>query len=94
MLQLASRPHERGSKIMQITVRVGYTTVRPIVPDQHYSYVTVDAGGYHDASLQAAQWVASRPGVEMVTSTELERPAIVGNYTDTAARLLRALRGE
>ena len=77
---------------MQITIRVGYTTVRPVVPDQHYSYVTVDAAGYHDASLQAAQWVASRRGVEMVTSTELERPAIVGVYPNTAALMLRALR--
>lgn len=48
---------------------VGFTTDRPIQPDQHFARVIVAAQTDHDACLVAAQMVACNRGVEMVTST-------------------------
>jgi hypothetical protein len=46
---------------------VGFTTSRPIIPDEHVSRVTVQATSYADAVSTAACMVM-RPGVEMTTS--------------------------
>lgn len=54
-------------------VAVGFSTVRPIIPDQHISLVVLLAEDDHQAHLTALLMVASRPGVEMTTrSTILE----------------------
>lgn len=53
------------------TVRVGFTTSRPIRVDEHFSTVVVSARDEDEATLIAAQMVASRPGCEMPTSTEI-----------------------
>lgn len=57
------------------TVRVGFTSVRPVVPDQHVTHVLVEACTEIDARTLAAQIVGTqigrtwwRPHVEMVTS--------------------------
>jgi hypothetical protein len=50
------------------TFDVGFTTSRPIVPDEHISRVTVLADSYSGAMTTAALMVM-RPGVEMPTST-------------------------
>jgi hypothetical protein len=52
-----------------VAVLVGYTTSRPIIVDEHVSRIVVDAPDETAATLLAAQWVASRPGVQMPTST-------------------------
>lgn len=59
---------------MIAVVTVGYTTGRPVVPDERTSrlVLALDDDGT-DPTLVAAQWVASRPGVVMPTSTKLER---------------------
>lgn len=51
------------------TVLVGFTTVRPIIPDQHFAIVVIAATGADDAQLAAAQMVATHS--EMPTSTEI-----------------------
>lgn len=60
---------------MQYTIRVGWTSQRPVIPDEFFSYVTVEAESYVAASLLAAQITASH--AEMVTSTKPWKPAIV-----------------
>lgn len=50
---------------------VGWTSVRPIVPDQHWSRVVVDAETELAGELLALQIVASRPGCEMPTRSEI-----------------------
>lgn len=55
------------------TIRVGWTTSRPIVVDEHASRIVVTAATECEATLLAAQWVASRPGCEMPTSTTIEK---------------------
>ncbi len=52
------------------TFDVGFTTSRPIIPDEFVSRVTVLAEDYAEAMFLAAAMVM-RPGVEMPTSTEL-----------------------
>lgn len=55
------------------TFDVAFTTHRPVRPDEHthrLTWTTLDRG-LAAAHLQAAQWVASRPGVVMVTRTTL-----------------------
>jgi hypothetical protein len=47
---------------------VGYTTSRPVVPDEHISRVTVLADSFADA-MDTAALMVMRPGVEMPTST-------------------------
>jgi hypothetical protein len=49
------------------TFDVGYTTSRPVVPDEHTSRVTVLAESFADAMATAGLMVM-RPGVEMPTS--------------------------
>lgn len=52
------------------TVLVGYTTTRPVVPDQHFAWVVVATeGGPTDAKLVAAQMAACHS--EMPTSTSV-----------------------
>ncbi|MGN6575268.1 MAG: hypothetical protein ACTHKG_06250 [Nocardioides sp.] len=61
------------------TVEVGWTSSRPIRPDEHVSTVQVAAPDEVAATLLAAQVVASapawlavgRPGCEMPTSTRV-----------------------
>lgn len=50
-------------------VAVGWTSERPVRPDQHLSGVVVTADTLLDCTLIAAQMVACRPECEMVTST-------------------------
>ena len=53
-------------------IRVGFTTVRPIIPDQHFTNVVVMADSANDAQLAAAQMVqAGVFDVQMVTSTQI-----------------------
>lgn len=66
-----------------VTVEVGYTTQRPVRPDQHYSYVTIplcitdtgsDTAVKHAeqyAVMEAHGMVAARRPVVMVTSTRI-----------------------
>lgn len=60
------------------TVRVGYTSHRPLRPDEHLTHVVVDAGSEAEARELAAQMVGTqvgpwmdRPHPEMVTSTQV-----------------------
>lgn len=62
---------------MRYTIQVGYSNHRPIVPDEHTSWVTTEADSFCEASLIAAQMVVSRIRVGMVTSTRPYRPAVV-----------------
>jgi hypothetical protein len=53
-------------------IRVGFTTERPVIPDQFFTNVVIATDkGANDAQLAAAQWVGS--AVEMVTSTQIVR---------------------
>lgn len=56
------------------TIDVGFTTARPIIVDQHMSRVTVMAKDLNEATLIAAQMVATHS--EMPTSTKLIRVEI------------------
>lgn len=51
------------------TIMVGFTTARPIIPDQHFAQITLMADSLNEAMLIAAQIVATHS--EMPTSTEL-----------------------
>jgi len=53
------------------TVACGFTTHRPIRPDERTHTLQFMASTDSEAHLIAAQWIASRPGVEMPTSTEI-----------------------
>jgi hypothetical protein len=53
-------------------IEVGFTTERPVIPDQLVTNVVIATDrGANDATLTAAQWVGS--AVEMVTSTRIVR---------------------
>lgn len=52
-------------------VAVGFTTVRPVVPEQHTSLVCLLAETDNEAHLTALHMVGGRPGVEMVTSSTI-----------------------
>ena len=80
---------------MRIAVRVGYSVHRPIIPDECFTHVVVEAGGWNEASLLAAQVVAARidRNVGMVTSTELAYPGVVPAFPGVARVLLRILKG-
>ena len=52
-------------------VDVGFTTQRPVVPDQHVSRVHLMAKDDHDAHLTALHMVGGRLGVEMTTSSRI-----------------------
>lgn len=54
---------------MTFTVQVGYTTTRPVVPDEHTAFVIVSAKHDREAMLIAAQMVGSL--CEMVTRTTI-----------------------
>lgn len=54
----------------QFTIDVGWTSVRPVIPDQHWSRVVVATDrGLADAKLLAAQIVGTH--AVMPTSTHL-----------------------
>ena len=57
------------------TVDVGWTSRRPVIPDQHTARVVVSAYDEREAQLVAAQMVtavgAGRGGCEMPTSTRI-----------------------
>ena len=57
------------------TVDVGWTSTRPLVPDEHTTRVRVAAHDEHEAALMAAQVVCAigggRGGCEMPTSTRI-----------------------
>ena len=61
-----------------LTFRVGYTSSRPVRPDEHTAWVQLlaedTAAGFVQARVTAAHMVSAsgRPLVEMVTSVELE----------------------
>jgi hypothetical protein len=57
--------------VFEYTVDVGFTTQRPVVPDQHTSRVVLLAEDDQDALLTAFYMVDSRKCVEMVTRTEI-----------------------
>jgi len=57
--------------MLVVTIEVGYTVSRPVVPDERVSWVLVSAETVTDACLTAAQMVACRRGVVMPTSTVL-----------------------
>lgn len=86
--------HHVTNALTHITVRVGYTTQRPIVVDQHFSYVTVGTNSFTEASLVAAQQVGARKGVVMVTSTDPWVPAVVTTGSDTLSDIRRILAME
>lgn len=67
---------------MRITVQVGSTSVRPIIPDQHLSWVIIDIPAdphnpaeMHqaelDAQLIAFEMTTLVRKLEMITSTEI-----------------------
>lgn len=53
------------------TVQVGFTTQRPIIPDQFTRNVVCAGSTSVQAALSAAQIVGSHDDVVMVTSTEI-----------------------
>lgn len=55
--------------MIQATVVVGWTSSRPVIPDEHFSTVVLTAPSEHEAELLATQLVASRPCCEMPTSS-------------------------
>lgn len=56
------------------TIGVEFTTARPIIVDQHYAEITVEAKDLNEAMLIATQMVATHS--EMPTSTTLVRVEI------------------
>lgn len=57
---------------MQVSVIVGAAVARPPIPANIvHSLIVIDASSEVDASLAAAQWVASKPGVVMPVSTQI-----------------------
>ena len=72
-----------GRMTNHLTVKIGYSTQRPIIVDQHTSYVTtvLDVTGdstpmdiwvaEHRATIDAYDQVLARKGVEMITSMEI-----------------------
>lgn len=58
------------------TVDVGFTTSRPIIPDQHVSRVMVAADNDIDAQLIAMHMVTVRPNVQMPTSATIVAVAV------------------
>lgn len=52
-------------------VAVGFTTHRPVRPDEHMSQVTLMAADDSDAIRTAIMIVCQRPGVEMPTSSAI-----------------------
>ena len=53
------------------TVAVGFTTHRPVRPDERTHVIKFWAESDHDARITAAHWIDARPGVEMVTRTTI-----------------------
>lgn len=58
--------------MFRYTVDVGFTTRRPVVPDQFTSRVTVLAEDDRDAFDTAFSMIFGRRGVEMVTRVEIQ----------------------
>lgn len=53
-------------------VLVGFSTVRPIIADQHLSLVTVLADTDREAFFTAFSMVYGRPQVQMVTRCDIQ----------------------
>jgi hypothetical protein len=53
------------------TIAVGFTTVRPVIPEQDVHHVQVSADSEIDARLIAYAMVYGRRGVVMVTSVSV-----------------------
>jgi hypothetical protein len=60
---------------MIVTVQVGFTVSRPVVPDEHFAYVNVIGDTEIECSLIATQIVACTPrlgqSVQMPTSSKI-----------------------
>lgn len=54
--------------MLTMTVLVGFTTVRPIIVDQHVHAITVIGDTEQDCTLTAHAMIACRPTTQMVTS--------------------------
>jgi hypothetical protein len=57
-------------------IKVGYTTQRPVIPDQHTRDVMVSAQDPHEARLIASQMVGVHKDVVMVTSANVHGATI------------------
>lgn len=57
--------------MFKYSVAVGWTSSRPVRPDEHVHVVTLFASNDVAAIRGAAQWMASRPGCQMPTSAEI-----------------------
>jgi hypothetical protein len=73
--------------VIVVVVRVGWTTSRPVVPDEHVSWIVLEAASEVEATLVAAQWAASRERVEWVGHKQVTR------YVEmpTSARVVEVL---
>lgn len=49
-------------------IHVGWTSHRPLAPDEHWSAVEVDAATAEEAEITAHGMVHARPECQMVTS--------------------------
>lgn len=58
--------------MFRYTIDVGFTTRRPVVPDQHTSRVTVLAEDDRGAFDTAFSMIYGRTGVEMVTRVTIQ----------------------
>lgn len=58
------------------TVDVGFTRVRPVIPDQFVRQVTVAAPSRTEADLIAHDMIFGRKGVVMVTSIRFVRVSV------------------
>jgi hypothetical protein len=52
-------------------IQVGFTSGRPIIPDEYTAWVRIVAETENDAHLLAVWMVGSWPHCEMVTRTEI-----------------------
>lgn len=55
---------------MIFTVQVGWTTSRPVRPNEHLSTLIILATSEREAHLIAAQWTLANPHTTMPTSTK------------------------
>lgn len=58
--------------MLKYIVQVGWTSRRPVRPDEYVSRVVIMEDSDHNAHLTAAYMVANRTGCVMITSTKIE----------------------
>lgn len=58
---------------MLVSVLVGYTTSRPVIPDEHHTLIVQDCTSETEACLLAAQWVASKEWIVREGNREVTR---------------------